>query len=386
MRTLFFLLPASVALAIALAGFSLSGVAQDQPAAAPPADAASEATAAGPAAAEYERLLEEWKTVLKELRRLKVEYQSSTPEQQPQIVEQWDALVAKGNETVAVLTVAAVRAFEEAPNDDPQLARFLVKLAEDAIARDDYATAKQVGDAMIAGQSTERQIYNAAAIASFVLNDYERADEFFKTATDSGVLSEYGQELTPYVAEYKALWAKEQEIRAAEAEADDLPRVKLKTTKGDVVIELFENEAPDTVGNFVSLVEQGFYDGLSFHRVIANFMAQGGDPKGDGTGGPGYNIFCECYKPEARMHFQGSLSMAHAGRDTGGSQFFLTFRQTPHLNGRHTCFGRVIEGMEVLSQLQRIDPENPGELVPDKIVKAEVLRKRDHVYAPRKVE
>jgi cyclophilin family peptidyl-prolyl cis-trans isomerase len=165
-----------------------------------------------------------------------------------------------------------------------------------------------------------------------------------------------------------------------------LPRVKLQTTKGDIVIELFENEAPDTVGNFISLVEDGFYNDLSFHRVLKNFMAQGGDPKGDGTGGPGYNIYCECYKPDYRRHFQGSLSMAHAGRDTGGSQFFLTFRQTPHLNGRHTCFGRVIEGMDVLSRLQRVNPEMPGDETPDKIVKAEVVRKRDHAYAPRKVE
>jgi len=165
-----------------------------------------------------------------------------------------------------------------------------------------------------------------------------------------------------------------------------LPRVKLMTSKGDIVLELFENEAPDTVGNFISLVEKGTYNGLTFHRVLKNFMAQGGDPKGDGSGGPGYTIYCECYKPEYRRHFQGSLSMAHAGRDTGGSQFFLTFRQTPHLNGKHTCFGRVIEGMDGLSKLQRRDPQGTTTGAPDSIVKAEVVRKRDHAYAPRKVE
>jgi cyclophilin family peptidyl-prolyl cis-trans isomerase len=125
---------------------------------------------------------------------------------------------------------------------------------------------------------------------------------------------------------------------------------------------------------------------LSFHRVLKNFMAQGGDPKGDGSGGPGYTIYCECFKPEHRRHFQGTLSMAHAGRDTGGSQFFLTFKQTPHLNGRHTAFGRVIEGMDVLPKLQRRDPQGTTTGAPDLIVKAEVVRKRDHAYAPRKVE
>ena len=112
----------------------------------------------------------------------------------------------------------------------------------------------------------------------------------------------------------------------------------MKTSEGDIEIELFENEAPNTVLNFITLVDKGFYNGLKFHRVLPGFMAQGGDPKGDGTGGPGYTIPCECYQPDHRLHFRGSLSMAHAGRDTGGSQFFLTFVPTQHLDGMHTGF------------------------------------------------
>ena len=111
----------------------------------------------------------------------------------------------------------------------------------------------------------------------------------------------------------KAGWAKEKKIREAEAKADDLPRVLMKTSAGDIEIELFENEAPNTVLNFITLVDKGFYNGLKFHRVLPGFMAQGGDPKGDGTGGPGYTIPCECYRPDHRLHFRGSLSMAHAG-------------------------------------------------------------------------
>ena len=149
---------------------------------------------------------------------------------------------------------------------------------------------------------------------------------------------------------------------------------------------MFENEAPEAVGNFVSLVENKFYDGLSFHRVLGNFMAQGGCPLGTGTGDPGYKIYCECYKENHRNHFRGTLSMAHAGKDTGGSQFFLTFVPTTHLNGRHTAFGRVIQGMDVLAKLQRIDPDDPAKPAPDKIVKAEVIRKRDHKYEPNKVK
>ena len=156
--------------------------------------------------------------------------------------------------------------------------------------------------------------------------------------------------------------------------------------EGTLVIELFENEAPGAVGNFVSLVQKKYYDGLTFHRVLPGFMAQGGDPSGNGSGGPGYQIYCECNKPEARMHFRGSLSMAHAGPDTGGSQFFLTFLPTTQLNKRHTVFGRVIEGFDVLAKIQRRDPQAPNPPLPDRIVKAEVVRKRDHEYKPDQVK
>jgi cyclophilin family peptidyl-prolyl cis-trans isomerase len=341
------------------------------------------------AADEYQRLMEEWKSILKDLRKLKVQYSTGALAEQAEAQKQWTALIDKGNLTVAALEAAGLKAYVEAPNEDPQLTRFLVKLADDAIQRDDYAAAKRVTDELIAHQCPDKQILDSAAIAAYVLNDYDQAEKYFKEAKDAGVLSAYGKELEPNVKQYKEYWVKEKEIRDVEAKADDLPRVKLTTTKGVIVLELFENEAPETVGNFISLVEKPFYDGLNFHRVIKNFMAQGGDPKGDGSGGPGYHIYCECHKPEKRRHFQGSLSMAHAGRDTGGSQFFLTFKQTPHLNDGpdcHTCFGRVIEGMEVLSKLQRRDPQAAGALTPDSIVKAEVMRKRDHAYQPHKVE
>jgi cyclophilin family peptidyl-prolyl cis-trans isomerase len=163
--------------------------------------------------------------------------------------------------------------------------------------------------------------------------------------------------------------------------AEELPQVLLKTSKGDVLIELYEDEAPNTVANFINLVEKKFYNGIVFHRVIDGFMAQGGDPTGTGTGGPGYAIPCECYAPNARKHQRGSLSMAHAGKDTGGSQFFLTFVATPHLDGRHTVFGQVIQGMENVDKFARRDPRVGGES--DKIIEAVVVRKRNHEYVPK---
>jgi cyclophilin family peptidyl-prolyl cis-trans isomerase len=132
-----------------------------------------------------------------------------------------------------------------------------------------------------------------------------------------------------------------------------LPQILLQTSKGDVVLELYEDEAPNTVANFVNLVEKGYYDGLTFHRVIDEFMAQGGCPEGTGTGGPGYNIKCECVRKDHRKHERGVISMAHAGRDTGGSQFFINFVKTPHLDGKHTVFGHVVKGMDAIDKFNR---------------------------------
>ena len=129
----------------------------------------------------------------------------------------------------------------------------------------------------------------------------------------------------------------------------------IETEKGTIELELFEEDAPNTVANFEKLIEEGFYDGLTFHRVIPNFVIQGGCPNGNGTGGPGYTIKCET-EGNPNKHGTGALSMAHAGKDTGGSQFFITHSPQPHLDGVHTVFGHVIgDGMDVVNKIQQGD-------------------------------
>lgn len=130
------------------------------------------------------------------------------------------------------------------------------------------------------------------------------------------------------------------------------PRISMKTAKGEMVIELFQDAAPNTVKNFLDLTNKGYYNGLNFHRVIPNFMIQGGCPNGNGTGGPGYKINCEI---NPNKHQRGSLSMAHAGPNTGGSQFFICHSPQPHLDGVHTVFGKVIEGVDVVDKIQKED-------------------------------
>jgi peptidyl-prolyl cis-trans isomerase B (cyclophilin B) len=129
----------------------------------------------------------------------------------------------------------------------------------------------------------------------------------------------------------------------------------IEMEKGGVVkLELFEKDAPGTVANFEKLANSGFYNGLTFHRVIPGFVAQGGCPIGNGTGGPGYTIKCET-EGNPHKHVRGVIAMAHRGKDTGGSQFYITYDAFPHLDGVHTVFGKVIEGMEVVDEIQQGD-------------------------------
>ncbi|QHN07033.1 peptidylprolyl isomerase [Methanothermobacter sp. THM-1] len=128
-----------------------------------------------------------------------------------------------------------------------------------------------------------------------------------------------------------------------------MKRAVIETVKGEIELVLFDEDAPNTVSNFEKLANTGFYDGLTFHRVIPDFVIQGGCPFGDGTGGPGYTIKCEI---NPNRHVKGALSMAHAGRDTGGSQFFITLSPQPHLDGVHTVFGKVVEGMDVVESIE----------------------------------
>jgi len=144
-----------------------------------------------------------------------------------------------------------------------------------------------------------------------------------------------------------------------------MSKADIVTEKGTMKVEFYDKDAPNTVANFLKLSKEGFYDGLTFHRVIPDFVIQGGCPHGTGTGGPGYKIDCEL-DGDNQYHDRGVLSMAHAGRNTGGSQFFVCHNRqnVAHLDRNHTCFGKVVEGLEV------IDAIRPGDKI-EKIVVTE---------------
>lgn len=154
---------------------------------------------------------------------------------------------------------------------------------------------------------------------------------------------------------------------------DNPTKIKLETTQGDIVIELY-SDMPITTGNFKKLVEQGFYNGVIFHRIIDGFMMQGGDPTGTGTGGPSYNIKDEFSHKGGNKNNRGTISMANAGPNTGGSQFFINLIDNNFLDSKHPAFGEVIEGMDVIDKIAKVQTDSSDKPLEDvKIIKASVI-------------
>ncbi|MEO0530956.1 MAG: peptidylprolyl isomerase [Planctomycetota bacterium] len=351
--------------------------------------------------AAYTEALEAYKQQIRAIEELYSEYQTADAGRQTQINEELKPMVAEAKNKVDAMVDAALEKFKADPMADKEITALLESVAEQHIlgangnGGDQYEKAMPILEALVDAKHERGELALWGVMAAVCVNEYDKADKFAKVAIASGArpgdsddakeVFGQAQRFLQDKDRYRARWEREKPIREAEAAADNNPRVKMQLDKGDIVIELFEDQAPIATANFISLVKKGFYDGVVFHRVLPRFMAQGGDPTGTGTGGPGYSIACECDKPDHRQHFRGTLSMAHAGKDTGGSQFFLCFVPTDFLDGRHTAFGRVVEGIEVIGDIQKIDPQERGGPQPDKIIKAEVLRDRGHDYDFKKL-
>lgn len=319
---------------------------------------------------------------------LQGEFQAATPEQQAKLRTEALGLVETIKQQFRDLGAVAAQVYPTkaaaAPPANERAASLVQQAMGLAYSENRYADAVQIAEAMLKADPGSQVALNVAGVSLFATHQFDRSVQVLQQAAQQQkLIPELGGHYLGTAQNYVKFWETEQQIREREAALmgdAQLPRVLLKTSRGDVLLELFEDQAPNTVANFISLVEKGFYNGSKFHRVIPNFMAQGGMPGKNfgGLDGPGYTIDCECYRPDFRRHFGGTLSMAHAGKDTGGSQFFITHLPTAHLDGEggspshHTVFGRVVEGMPVVAAIQQ----------GDEIVSAEVVRKRNHPYTP----
>lgn len=353
---------------------------------------------------QFDQALSQWQAATKDLR-AKHQQKSKSGDPDGSLTRSIAEVQAQSDALLQQIVAAGLQVYQADPNSFPQVNQTLVSLSgffvtgdRQGDGGDQYERALPLIKALLdagAGNQWE-ELWVLGGVSAYCLQEYELAEEYFDKAALQGLLDNLPQypsreatiRLRQQAAQWKQelpmmrlRWRKEEGIRQQEAAADDLPRVKFTTSQGDIVIELFENEAPESVANFLSLVKKGYYNGVTFHRVLPMFMAQGGDPEGTGSGGPGYTIRDEHTLPIHRKHFRGSLSMAKTGApNSGGSQFFLCFVPTSYLDGRHTVFGRVVEGMENAAAIRRRDPESARPAAPDKIISAEVLRDRGHDY------
>lgn len=313
---------------------------------------------------------------------------------------QWEAATSQGAEAAAELKTAAIDLLNQSDSVSPDVLKIAAMAQAELYEEKKYERAFLLADRLLQLQPDHQAMGLARARAAILTNRFDVAREFAdRSPADIAGLPRLEIELFRELNLLQENFQRELELRAAEAKADDLPRVELETTKGKIVIELFEDQVPETVANFVYLVENRFYDGMLFHRVQREFLmqsvAQAGLIAPNGIITPGYKILDELGVPNERQHFRGVISMANreGQKDSGGGEFFLTMVPIAYLNGHHPVFGRVISDANVLDELQATltindkgEEEPILEVVPDQIISAKVLRKRDHEYEPNRAE
>jgi len=317
--------------------------------------------------------------------------------------DQWDTAVADLQplrEEFETISVDLYINNEDAISIPDSLPETIFSVRKKLLKTDHDADTIAVLRRLLIAKPDNEQLKLDLGLALLKTNQFTEANEIIDTITPNVLekLEDADNQLLRIRVPLQRAYEQEKKILAAEAD-DDLPRVEINTTQGRIIVELFENEAPDTVGNFIQLVELGFYTDVIFHRVISKFMAQTGLVAFRGNGyviqRPGYSIYDET--KGGRGHFYGYLSMAKTDQpNSGSSQFFITYEPTVALNGRHTVFGRVIQGMDNAGRLQpthevKEEKDKPPEevaiesITPDRILSVKVIRKRNHEYRPNQV-
>jgi len=341
--------------------------------------------AAGNAAEQFAGLRAQWTEFSLELDKARYRVNNCLPDQKSEAVLAYDTLLESGNELLQQFADAAVAAYEADPtNADAE--RYLRIMIEHTLTADRYEDVQRMAKAVIEHGTPDALTYEQAAVAAFELGDLDAAERYFGEAEKLGDLSEEAQARRGTIPEWREKLVREMELRNKEAEADDLPRVTIATTKGDIVVELYEDQAPNTVANFVALADRKFYNGLEFYRVDSNFAAVAGCPLNRGTGGPGHEIVSETDRDDRRPAMRGTISMVNGGRDRCGSQFFIALSSSGVRNTDATnpVFGRVISGMNVVERLRRVNPDTTSkDFHRERILDTQVERRRSHDYKPK---
>jgi cyclophilin family peptidyl-prolyl cis-trans isomerase len=349
--------------------------------------------------AEFNQRLAAWKETGKAAALARRQFALCDEDQAEYYRQEWIRAVGNGRDAFDSLIQAGVQRVQVEATSDPELLAFLTFVMEFQFDGGDYEAAYRLGQAITSVAADVAIVMQKQALCAFATNRFGECRELLARLAQAGIpLPSETAKLASSIDAQVAEWDRETKLREAEAAANDLPRVELIVEQAGstqvVTLELFENEAPNTTANFVSLVERGFYDDRAFFKVVNHVDATCGCPNDDGSGGPGYWIASERSRPEARKHFRGSLAMVNMSAEgTQGSQFYVLLSPNPRLDGVDTVFGRVSEGLSNVDQLVRTHyPEEskqeltpfPG-VVPARIKTARVLRKRDHEYVPQTI-
>ncbi len=342
--------------------------------------------------ADFDTKVETWRETIKQIRKIHFEYVAASNEDEARkLRKKWVQLRVIGRQQLDDLAQSATTLFDQLDNPPRDLLAFIHRIQSKLLFDGSPLRAYDIGHMILKKMPNDKESLMITAKAAIRLNHFEEAEQM---AESLGVAMQRGLDrvdtsLFSKIDDLKTSFQRELEFRTAEAEADDLPRVRLVTNKGEIIVELFENEAPTAVGNFLALVEQEKYNGMLFNRIIKDILALTGQFYKDGGFAPViYTIKDECGREDARSHFRGSLSMAKTEEaNSGYIQFFICERALPHLDGEHTVFGRIISGKDVFESLSIshfTTDENEEEKLPnvvlDYIISAEVIRKRDHEY------
>lgn len=310
----------------------------------------------------------------------------------------WKAEATVAEDAYKRVREASFALFFETPNPGEEVNKIVSMMNQDLIAQGQLAKCYQTTKKLLKLYPENKDLYNLMGRVSILNNDFTFAQQYYQTNRETaeqlgvpeGAL--YGNSMDKLVSGFE----RELAFRASDAEGEPLPKAIIKTNRGEIVIELFENQAPETVGNFVSLVQTGIYDGMIFHHVLRNLIADAGLMTMSRPQPIGYTIYDEHQKPNARDHFRGSVAMVGKNNEpnSAGAEFRIMLVPGPNLDGKSTVFGRVISDLSVLDNIQETfqvnEEEDKEEFIkdakPDVIESITITNLRDHEYEPNRVK
>ena len=342
---------------------------------------------------------EKWSDALVEMKNISIRY-ANEEDRSPAVKQRYYDLREDARRLMNETYDLAIELLKLRPRDF-ESGSLIATMLEYRESQSIYENSLEGAKMMIDAELAYPYLYLIAARSAFIEGKMDDALKYYKAFVEvngAEKLDKCDKLFSSMLEQYPTMLAKEQDQLKIDEKAD-LPRVEFETSRGRVVIELFEDQAPNTVANFIELTERGFYDGTDFYQVLDNLLAMGGDPVGNGSGTSGKLIPDEYDRPDARQQFRGYLSMAKmpSPRDnnvllpnTASSQFVIALIPLLKREPNQTVFGRVVEGMETVCSFRRIDPsekkEKTVQLPPDRIISAKVIRKRKHPYVVQYVQ